>query len=285
MKQLVLSPHTRDQIEAFTAKPAHALLLTGPTGSGKYSLARLLAEEVLRLQEGGFETYPYGLRIRSEDGKAIGIESARQLEQFLSLKVPGAEAYDRAVIIEDAHLLTTEAQNALLKTLEEPPEGTLLILTATHEQAVLPTIRSRTQLIPVGKMERSALEEHFIAQGFKAEAIQKTYAVSGGLPGLMYALLHDAEHPLAIATERARQLLSGTAFERLMVVDDLAKQKALAIDVMAIMQQMARLSLQTATGTAAQRWQSVLSASYEAGEALLANAQPKLVLTKLMLNL
>ena len=123
------------------------------------------------------------------------------------------------------------------------------------------------------------------ARGFDNQAISKAYSISGGLPGLMHALLNESEHPLLEATEKARQLLSQTAYERLAMVDALAKDRALAMDVAMILQQMARISLQTATGQAAKKWQSVLEAGYEAAEALAASAQPKLALTKLMLSL
>jgi DNA polymerase III subunit delta' len=286
MKELVLNPLTKQRLEAFMVKPAHALMLVGPTGSGKHTLALKVAEAVLQLPVGGFENHPYTLLIAPEEGKAIGIDAARQLEQFLALKVPGRSAHDRVIIIEDAHLLTLEAQNALLKTLEEPPEGTIVILTVSHEQTVLPTIRSRAQAIPVGRLERNSLESHFTGLDFKEPAIQKAYAISGGLPGLMHALLYEAEdHPLVAATKRARELLSSSAYERLTMVDELAKQKALALDITVILQQMARLGLQNAKGPASRKWHLVLAASYEAGESLLMNAQPKLVLTKLMLRL
>lgn len=286
MKDLVLHPLTRRQLEAFAAKPSHALILIGPTGSGKRTLALRLAETVLQLPDGGFSTHPYALLITPEtDGKAIGIEAVRNLEQFLSLKVPGKAEHDRAVVIEDAHLLTTEAQNALLKMLEEPPLGTLIILTVNHEQGVLPTIRSRAQSVPVGRLDRPALDIHFKTQGFEKTAIDRAYAISGGLPGLMDALLNESEHSLIQATDYARRLLSQSAYERLTLVDELAKQRPLAIDVTAILQQMAHVALQTASGPAAKKWQSVLRAGYEAGEALSNSGQPKLVLTRLMLSL
>jgi DNA polymerase-3 subunit delta' len=65
----------------------------------------------------------------------------------LSLKVPGKHQTDRVAIIIDAHTMTTEAQNALLKTLEEPPARTVLLLTARSEQSLLPTVRSRVRRV------------------------------------------------------------------------------------------------------------------------------------------
>lgn len=285
MKDLILHTGTRQQLEAFLASPTHALMIVGPTGSGKRTLAVYAAEELLGLEPGRLEEHPYALLIASEDGKAIGIEAVRGLERFLALKVPGKSAHDRVVIIEDAQSMTLEAQNALLKMLEEPPAGTVMILTVNHEQTVLPTIRSRAQAVAVSRLDRPELENYFKDRGFDAQDVGRAYGISGGLPGLMNALLDESEHPLLLATERARELLSQTTYERLIAVDELSKQRALAMDITLILQQMARLGLQRSEGPAAGKWQSVLKASYEAGEALANSAQPKLVLTKLMLSL
>lgn len=286
MKGMVMHEQTDRRSAAFVASPSHALMLVGPAGSGKHSLAVHMAESILGLAQGAFATHPYGMVIAPEEaGKAIGIETVRQLDRFTSLKVPGKSPYDRAIIIDSAHLMTIEAQNALLKLLEEPPQGTVLILTVNDERGVLPTIRSRAQSIPMGRVSRADLERHFAGLGFDQEAISRAYSISGGLPGLMQAMLAETDHPLLLATDYARNLLSQTAYGRLLLVDELSKQKQLAMDVCAILQQMSHISLRTATGKAAVKWQSVLKAAYEAEEALAVSAQPKLVLTKLMLSL
>ena len=284
MKDLVIHPATRQQIEAYIRSPGQVLLVSGPSGSGKLSLAKRLVETILELPDNSFETYGQSMVVGPEDGKAIGIESARQLERFMRLKVPSDKTYNRAAIIEDAHMMTTEAQNALLKTLEEPPSGTLIIMTVSHEPALLPTVRSRAQALSVQKPDRQSVNDFFSQQGHDTEDISKIYTLSGGLPGLMSALLEDDEHPLKKATDQARQLLSQPLFERLITIDALAKDRTLAADTTMIMQRMARISLQNASGKAAQRWRRILEASYQASEALSANAQPKLALTNLALQ-
>ena len=115
----------------------------------------------MELPEGGFDGHAQSLIISPEDGKAIGIESARQLERFMRLKVPSDKPYNRAAIIEDSHLMSIEAQNALLKTLEEPPAGTLIIMTVSYEPALLPTVRSRAQTLAVQRPEQQQVKEFF----------------------------------------------------------------------------------------------------------------------------
>lgn len=284
MKELILHPVTHHQVEVFIKSPAQVVMVSGPTGSGKLTFAKHIVEQVLELPQGGFENYGYSMTISPEDNKAIGIDEARKLERFVRLKVPGKKAYNRAVIIEDSHLMTAEAQNALLKTLEEPPAGTIIIMTVSYEPALLPTVRSRAQSLTVQRPERQQTIEFFSDKGFATDDIAKIYVLSGGLPGLMNALLQDNSHPLKLATEQARQLLSQPLYERLITVEALSKDRALAADTMAVIQRMARISLQTATGKAAQRWQAILEASYNAAVALSVSAQPKLALTNLALQ-
>jgi len=285
MPDILLHPFTERQLTAYVTQPAHAVIMSGPTGSGKATLGRQVIEQILGLPPGGFQKHAYTLLVQPPDGKAIGIEQVRELERFVSRKVPSTGTHHRAILIEDAHQLTIEAQNALLKTLEEPPAGTLIIMTAQQEQALLPTIRSRAQTIQVKAPPREAIEAHYGAQGHTSAQIQQAYRMSGGLPGLMQALLTDAEHPLIAATARARQLLGQSTYERLLMVDELTKQKALALDTLFILGQMAHISLQTATGSAAKRWQRVQQTSYDTVASLHTSAQPKLALTHLMLEL
>jgi hypothetical protein len=283
MKDLLLNEQTRQIAESFIQKPSHALIISGPAGSGKSTLADSIIKDVLELSGGDS---PYVRIISPEEGKSsVGITAVRELDHFFSLKVPVKTAFNRAVILENAHGLTLEAQNALLKVLEEPPDNSLVILATASEQALLPTIRSRAQILPVSRPSGPAVAAYFKDLGYSEPAVKQAYSISGGLPGLMSALLSDDNHPLKQAVQTARQLLSQSLYERLLSVDELARNKQLALDTSFILQQMAHVSLQSAQGKASQKWQNVLKAGYETGEALAQSAQPKLALTSLMLNL
>jgi energy-coupling factor transporter ATP-binding protein EcfA2 len=284
MSDHVLHPKTQKQLLHFEETPSHAVVISGPKGSGKTTIARQLATKVLQLT-GDLNDYPYAIIVDKGKNASIGIESIREIEHFLSLRVPSNKPTNRVIIVEDSQLLTTEAQNALLKTLEEPPEGTLIILNSDNIQSLLPTIRSRVQSIAVLNPPLSELISYFEAHGNGVVEIKKAYSMSGGLPGLMSAMLSDVDHPLILATQKARELLGQSTYERLVAVDALAKDKILLQDVLFIMQQMAHVSLQSAQGPAAKQWQTVLSSSYETIQSIATSVQPKLALTKLMLSL
>ncbi len=80
-----------------------------------------------------------------DDSSKLGVEQTKQIREFLALKP--YQSKGRAVVLESAQNLTLDAQNSLLKTLEEPPEDAVLILAADSEHSFLPTILSRCQLV------------------------------------------------------------------------------------------------------------------------------------------
>ncbi|HSW37187.1 MAG TPA: AAA family ATPase [Candidatus Saccharimonadales bacterium] len=286
MTSLVLQLDTRKQVEAFLSSPSHALLLTGPAGVGKTALARHIAASLLQIPGPKLQSYPYFQVIKTVDNKAVGIDAIRALDHFLLLKISSAKPLARLALIEDAHTMTVEAQNALLKLLEEPPANTVIVLSAAHEQSLLPTIRSRVQKISVKRPNVAELTGFFNQAGFSSAKIAQALAMSGSLPGLTYALLNeDQTHPMVEAAGLARQLLQFSAYERLLVADKLTKDRGMSLDLCYILGQMAHMALRKAAGNSAERWRGILTASYKATEQLLANAQPKLTLTNLLLNL
>ncbi len=276
----MLHPDTRAQMDDFADQPGHALILVGPSGSGKLALAQTIAEECLVISS--VESYPYALHIKPNGG-SIRIDAIRQIEQFVHLKVPRETPLRRIVIIEAAHLLGLEAQNALLKNLEEPPLDTLLILTVDRLYSLLPTIRSRAQIIRVGTPLKEEVAAYF--ENVEPDIFTRAYAMSGGQVGLLKALLADSDHPLKTAAQYARRLLTMSLYERLCLVDEIARQDQLGVGISAMLMQMAHLSLKTAEGQVSRRWQSILSSAYEAQEDLKRNGQTKLVLTNLMFQL
>ncbi len=116
-------------------------------------------------------------------------ESPRTVQGFLSRKrLSGSR---KVVIIDDAHKMTEEAQNCLLKTLEEPPEDSLLILTMDASREILPTIRSRCQGVGFGTVPPELLAEALTGRGFSQEEAKWAAESSGGRFSI--ALAHRRE--------------------------------------------------------------------------------------------
>lgn len=289
MDNLVLHPHTKEHVAQFAARPAHAVMLTGPNGIGKTSLAETIAEQILGLDADKLATYPYFSVLRPEKG-TISIDAIRELQRFLQLKTIGEAAYRRAVIIEHAEGLTIEAQNAYLKLLEEPPADTIMLLTVDSPRTLLPTILSRLQTITVYAPAEDELRDYFAKAGKDQAAINQAFFLSGGLPGLMSALLSgDETHPLLAGVADAKAVLQKQAFERLAMVEGLSKQKDSAKYMLEALQHIAQTGLDQAAKkddiAKVKQWHHVLKVSSEAMDALGRNANAKLVLSNLMLHI
>jgi DNA polymerase-3 subunit gamma/tau len=135
---------------------SHAYLFTGPRGVGKTSIARILAHEINKL--------PYDEGRMHLDIIEIDAASNRRIDEIRDLRdkvhIAPASAKYKVYIIDEAHMLTKEAFNALLKTLEEPPAHAVFILATTEAHKLPETIISRTQRFTFKPVDQQKVVDH-----------------------------------------------------------------------------------------------------------------------------
>ncbi|HET7678028.1 MAG TPA: hypothetical protein VFK38_09265 [Candidatus Limnocylindrales bacterium] len=211
-----------------SGRPPQALLLVGPAHVGKTTLALDLAAGLLcqaaspderpcwacaacrRVAHGN---HPDLHRIAPEGaGGQIRIGQVQALASELVL-LP-LEGPLRVAIVVEAHRLNPDAQNAFLKTLEEPPPGTCLVLCVEDESAMLPTVRSRAARLRLGPLPTGVLvdllSERGVADAARAAALARA---AGGRPGLALALATQPEAGL-VEARLLRRLLDLAAADR-----------------------------------------------------------------------
>ncbi|MFN8162593.1 MAG: hypothetical protein U0R26_01960 [Solirubrobacterales bacterium] len=162
---------------ALQTGPSHAYLFRGPRGAGKRAAARAFAAEILA---GGAED-PEGARRRAlldpsphPDLVWLAPRGAQHLVEEVRERVIRASAYrpfegaSRVFVVEAAEAMRDESQNALLKTLEEPPDFVHLILLSSEPEALLETISSRCQPVDFAPLPAEVLEAELAADGLKS---------------------------------------------------------------------------------------------------------------------
>lgn len=123
----------------------HSYMFIGPNGIGKCLLAQEFAKAILN-NATDIYNHPDFMLIVAEDGKSLKIEQIRYLQEKIAEKP--IKSNKKVYIINDSDCMTKEAQNCLLKTLEEPPEYAVIILIVANENKMLTTIKSRcTKLV------------------------------------------------------------------------------------------------------------------------------------------
>jgi len=278
LKDLLLHTITRQNLTLFFESNNHALLLVGPLGSGKKSLLEAVANKL------GAVRQEQRLYIEA-DGPSISINQARNIKSILSLRP--LEGSVLTVMIPECEKLTTEAQNALLKQLEEPPENIYFLLSTHDKSALLPTVLSRVNVVSLNRVATSEITNFFEAQKLDSSAIRSSLGLSGGNIGLAQRLLNgEAEDYKSIIAE-AKQILSANLCDRLQLIEGLTKDKLKLRETLNALERLLYAGFNSAREkrTNVDTWARKLKAVEESLEALTNNVSARLVCVRLMLQL
>lgn len=221
---------------------AHAYLFWGPDGIGKEAVALAFASVLFcrdpealgrgepcgacpscrKMEAGGHPD----LHLLAPGEKAISVEDVRNLQEALSF-----QAYEKGrkvVIIRDAPRMSPAGANALLKTVEEPPPETFLILLAAHPSRLLPTLVSRCQPVRFDPLSEADVEKVLVAHGVEPETAARLAGLSGGSPGTALALdLAAVTELMGEVASVARSLDSLGAVRRFEIGEKWARDKEL----------------------------------------------------------
>lgn len=268
----ILHPQTELLLNQHIAHPSQSILLIGEAGMGKLHLAQWISD---KLQTDHVVIEP------PEGKQNIGIDQIKVLYQHTKTGRP------LCIIIADAHLMTREAQNALLKLLEEPPQNTYFILTSISEHLVLQTIRSRCQIIPITSVDTEVLLSKI--PELADPEIRSLITTSGGKIGTLLTLLNNTDqydqHKVSITT--AKQFYGSNAYQRLALLHTGSFEKQWSVRLLDMLALILDSLIQASAEDSSrlQRLHTQALAVEQAARALSIAGNPKIHMTRLALAL
>lgn len=301
-----------------SGKISHAYLFSGPSGTGRAEMARQFAKALFCLNEGWdacgecLECRKFDHGNQSDlikvvpDGQSIKIDQIRELQRSLSYR--STQTGRIVYIIEEAEKMTQQAANSLLKFLEEPVSPVVAILITDNGQAVLPTIRSRTQWVPFLPMSPESMLEKLVAEGASPLLARAAVHLSSGLDGVRQILQQNEFAEIRnLVIQLGKESLSRftaamiTAQQQLFKTDlsnhmemllslltlwfkDLTQFQAGRQDKLVFIDQLDWIS-SNAYNRSFAGWVSCMEHIFEAGKRIRANVSPQLAFEQLLVNL
>lgn len=178
---------------------AHAYIFSGPAGTGRKRMAETLAQAIYCIEQNGdacgnciecrkvaHRNHP-DVHWTQPDGATIKIDQIRDLKKRLGFRA--AQDSTRIYILEEAERMTVQAANSLLKFLEEPTSRVMAILITENGQALLPTIRSRAQIIPFVPMSPGAMIPVLLQEDHAEELVRAAVHLAPGLDAARQLIL------------------------------------------------------------------------------------------------
>lgn len=211
---------------------AHTYCFVGPDQVGKRTVARHLATQLLGKDDAHLATHPdftsFEREVDVKTGKLkkdLTVAQGRVIKHRLEQR-PWLGGYQVA-IINEVELLNEEAANALLKTLEEPAQKTIIFLLTENDQVLLPTIRSRSQLVYFSPVSEDIVVKGLVARGVTEELAHDVAKLAQGRPGRAIALAENDDQRQAYYIERQRfeKMLRQPFYERVAAVTDVLDDK------------------------------------------------------------
>ncbi len=229
-----------------------AFLLVGPEGVGKRTLIHTLARESL----GKLGINSERLIIVKAQKQSIGKDTAEAIRSITQLITPEP----RAIIIDEAHRLTADAQNRLLKVIEDEPSRTFFFFVTDKLHRLLPTMRSRLALLRFGLVPTETVTPWLIEQGHKEREIKMATQIFPGRPGALLRLLEGKARLNLVS----KFLDEADTFKKFLLLERITKELEFE-EALTYLMTLERQNLAKQGKTALLRLRAILNLYFESG--------------------
>lgn len=275
----LVNPKTELLIEGFITNPSSTLMLVGNTQSGVEDIIKNVCSRLLLKEnkQNIIEVYP-------EEDKGISVEQIRDLKLKLSTKANKSTSVSRIAVVYALDEASKEAQNAILKLIEEPVDSSVLILQVNDISKILETVRSRSQPIPILTITRAQALDEAKSAGIEPSRAITAYMRSGGQSMLFRSILNSNSGEIDESINGAKTFLVSDTFKRIADIKLYDSQSKLS-GLLSSLELICSGALHESKTTSVIRWTKILKEVRECRELLSKNALPKLVYLRLSVQI
>lgn len=267
--QTLLHPLTEKELDMLIAARPHAIHITGPKGIGLTQIAREFTHRI-------DADYRYIEPLE----RTVSVDQIRELYQLTRGRTSRPQ-----VIVLSGESLTTQAQHAFLKLLEEPPAGAIFLITSHDTSVLLGTVLSRMQSLLVRPL--SDLQSHQLidtyAPGIDAQKRTQLMFLSGGLPAELMRILDDTSFfdEKVILMKQAQQFILSSRYNRLVLLSEHAKDRFELQDYLQTITKLLHHDIYQKK-LLSEKHVALLERLEQASAALVSNANLKLTMARLV---
>jgi len=275
--ELPVHDKTAKAIENYLSSPAQVAAIIGAESSGQFPIANHIAKHILKTDN---DNNPNIIRLdKPADKSEIPIDEVRKIISLTRLKSTA-----RVIIINDAQTMSIEAQNALLKLLEEPNNNNYFLLVLSSEHQVLPTVLSRSTKLVVHPVSFDSAK-NFYKNNFSENQIKSAWLLSDGAAEELDNTLKKTDQQKNDALSEAKEYLRSDRYSRLITIDAISKDRLRTLSFLEALSRSLKAlhhaQIEAGNGRLATKLLASRKLSDEVTEAIKANASTKLNLLHL----
>ena len=286
---MLISKGSKKQIDLFLKDPSNSLVIESNAQESGIEITNDLVKKLLGLNENNdLENYSYFYKIEKNKKNTVAIDDIRDLIKKLTLKSLNKNQINRVALIIDGELMSEEAQNSILKLLEEPPKDTVIIILTKSIKALKPTIISRSAIIKLTKPTYDEFTQYFSNDDSEQDSKNKYDLTDGNSDYFNKYLEKNVNLSSSDDIILIKKFLASNKLDRLLMINDFCSDNLIFENLIFTLRNIIKIGFDNSiqkNNNQTKMWISYLKAieMTENGFASLVNR--KLLFTNLCLNM
>jgi hypothetical protein len=285
---MLVSQNTKRQIDLFLINPSNSLVIESSVRGSGLEISYELIRKLLKLSDDYvLEDSQHFYKIE-KDNNTVQIDSIRDLIKQLKLKSLNNKSINRVGLITDAHLMSEESQNSILKLLEEPPKDTIIILLTKSVNALKSTIISRSAVVKITKPTYVEFVQYYSVDKLNKDLKNKYDLADGNSDYYIKYMNDDIDISKSNEIILIKRFLSANKLDRLLMINEFCINKLAFDNLLFSMKNIIKIGLENSIlkdNDQKKTWISYLRAVDVAETGSANSVNRKLLFTNLCLNM